>query len=232
MSTHPDIVQNALRVRERCREAASRSGRPPNAVTLIAAAKTQPLERVLAALEAGVLDIGENRVQEAEEKWTPTAREEVRLHLIGRLQRNKARKATRLFDLIHSCDTPALAQRLSEVSEGRAIEILIEVNVSGEASKAGFAPHVLREEIHALGVLPNLALRGLMTIAPAASDPERSRPFFEALRALSDKLRGLLPTLGQELSMGMTDDYEVAIEEGATMVRVGRAIFGERANSG
>lgn len=230
MSAHPEVVENALRVRERCRAAALRASRDPSEVTLVAVAKTQPRERALAVLEAGVPDVGENRVQEAEEKWAGGSAPDLRLHLVGRLQRNKARRAARLFDVVHSCDSLPLARRLSDVSraEGRSLRVLLEVNVASEESKAGFAPDELRAAIGPLAELPALELRGLMTIAPRVAHPEEARPHFAALCELARELAEAQPGLGTELSMGMTDDFEIAIEEGATLVRVGRAIYGER----
>jgi pyridoxal phosphate enzyme (YggS family) len=197
-------------------------------VCLIAVSKTVPRERALAVLEAGVGDLGENRVQEADEKWGGPGPPPARLHMVGRLQRNKARRAVELFGAIHSCDSHRLAERLSLVGEGRRVPVLLEVNVGGEASKAGFTAAELRGAFEALVALPNLRLLGLMTVAPATRDPEDARGCFVSLRRLGEELRRLSPSLGAELSMGMTDDFEVAIEEGATMVRVGRAIYGAR----
>ncbi len=210
-----------------CRERAERSGRSPGSVTLVAACKTQPPEKIAAAKAAGIEHFGENRVQEAEAKWNPGLRQGVTLHMIGRLQRNKVRRALVLFDVIQSVDSLALAERISRLATG-VVPVLLEVNVGGEESKAGFPPQALREQLGPVLSLPNLEVRGLMTIAPLVDDPERARPYFRGLRELGEELRAELPSLGAELSMGMTDDYEVAIEEGATIVRVGRAIFGER----
>ena len=228
MTPHGDIRENALAVLARVREATVRSGRAPGGVTLIAVSKTVPRDRALAATEAGIRDLGENRVQEAHEKWGDGGEAGLCLHLIGRLQRNKARRAAQLFGLIHSCDSLALAERLSAVSEDKTVPLLVEVNVSGEASKAGFRPEELRYSLDQLLALPHLALRGLMTVAPRVAHPADARESFARLRRLGEALRHEYPQLGPELSMGMTDDYEVAIEEGATMVRVGRAIYGER----
>lgn len=228
MSQYADIVARAEHVLERCRSATRRSGRAEDAVTLVAVAKTHQLDRAQAVLSAGVRDIGENRVQEAEEKWGGPEREQVVLHLVGRLQRNKARPALDLFDVIHSCDSLRLAERLSRLVGERSLSVLLEVNVSGEPQKAGFGPEEIRRDLASLATLPGLCLQGLMTVAPASRSPEEARPYFAALRHLSEELRGQYPALGGILSMGMTDDFEVAIEEGATLVRVGRAIYGER----
>ena len=228
MSAHPDVVESARRVLHNCAEAAARAGRAHDEITLIAACKTQELHRALAVAEAGVLDLGENRVQEAAGKWSGPERARVSLHMLGRVQRNKARKAVGLFDLIHSCDSLPLARRLSEVAAGRRVRVLLEVSIAGEESKAGFSPEELRRAMPEITALQGLEPAGLMTIAPAAPTAEHSRPVFARLRELSVELRRLHPSLGPELSMGMTNDYEVAINEGATMVRVGRGIYGER----
>lgn len=225
------VAENARTVLERCADAARRSGREPNDVTIVAVSKTHPMAAIREALGVGLRDFGENRVQEAAEKWSGERAAGLRLHMVGRLQRNKARPALELFDLIHSCDSVELAERLSRLAgevRGGCAEVLLEVNVSGEASKAGFAPRDVAESLDRLLALPDLRVRGLMIIAPAAESPEAARPYFVALRALSDRLRAKRTEMGGELSMGMTDDYEVAIEEGATMVRIGRAIFGVR----
>ncbi|MDQ3327582.1 MAG: YggS family pyridoxal phosphate-dependent enzyme [Chloroflexota bacterium] len=232
MSQYDEIAARAERVLDRCRAASRRSGRAEDAVILVAVAKTQPLDRARAVLAAGVRDIGENRVQEAQEKWGGPERARVRLHLVGGLQRNKARSAVALFDVVHSCDSLRLADRLSRMVGAGSLDVLLEVNVAGEPQKAGFAPMALRREIELLAALPGLQLRGLMTIAPATQSSEAARPHFAALRQLSDELRGQHPALGENLSMGMTDDFEAAIEEGATLVRVGRAIYGERNSHG
>lgn len=231
MTTSRQVAVNARRVLDRCREAAVRSGRHEGAVTLVAVTKTHSRDLALAAAEAGVRDFGENQVQEAESKWLDSDRGQIRLHLIGRLQRNKARRAVRLFDLIHSCDSPALARRLSDLSvagdpaTSKCVPLLLEVNVSGEVTKAGFSPEDLQSQVRELLALPGLEVHGLMTVAPVVADPELARPHFSELRRLSEQLRSRHSSLGPELSMGMSDDYEIAIEEGATIVRVGRAIY-------
>ena len=222
------IQENAEQVLERCRQAALRSGRPGDAVTVVAVTKSQPLEAALAAVETGIVHFGENRVQEAEDKWDACSRSGLTLHMVGRLQRNKARKAVRLFDVIHSLDSVALALKLSEAAEGKPQPVFVEVNVAGEASKVGFRPEQLQPALLEIAALPNLRLLGLMTIAPVVPSPEEARPVFAGLRRLGESLRAEIPALGAELSMGMTDDFEVAIEEGATLIRIGRAIFGPR----
>ncbi len=226
------VADNVRRVLEECVRAATRAGRDPGSTTVIAVTKTHPLERVLEAWEAGIRDFGENRVQEAETKWSGHIPEAARLHMIGRLQRNKARRALELFDTIHSCDSLELARRLSRLAGepgGRGTaRVLLEVNTGGESTKAGFSPAELAHAMADLVVLPSLELRGLMTVAPVVPSMEEARPYFSSLRKLSELLRNRHPELGPELSMGMTDDYPVAIEEGATLVRVGRAIFGAR----
>jgi pyridoxal phosphate enzyme (YggS family) len=216
-----DIAANIAAVRARIAAAAARVGRDPAGVRLIVVSKTQPIERVQAAVAAGARDIGENYVQEATAKRAAVGAA-ARWHLIGHLQRNKAARALELFDLIHSVDTPALGEALARhaAARGRPARVLVEVNVGGEASKRGVAPADLPALLERLRD-PHLVVEGLMTVPPPGPS-ERTREYFRHLRALRDA--GGMP----ELSMGMTDDFEIAVEEGATMVRVGRAIFGER----
>jgi pyridoxal phosphate enzyme (YggS family) len=239
------IETNLARVRERVAAAARRAGRRPKEVTLVAVTKTHPAHVVAEAYQAGLRDLGENRVEEASGK-IPIVQEQVgasgriRWHMIGHLQRRKARLAVALFDIIHSVDSLRLAQRIDRMlAEGeKVMPVLLEVNVSGEASKYGFdqSPAVGPEkraaflaDVEQILALPHLRLRGLMTMAPIVADPEEARPVFVALRRLRDDLRQRFPEADwRELSMGMTDDFEVAVEEGATLVRIGRAIFGER----
>lgn len=209
--------------------ACDRSGRDSASITLIAVSKTHPADLVDQVLEAGVADIGENRVQEARDKFS-SLRGAARKHLIGSLQSNKARLAVQLFDVIHSLDSEKLALELERHASvaNRRLPVLIQVNVGREEQKGGVAPEAARSLAKVALGLPHLELLGLMTIPPAGT-AEETRPFFAALRELRDNLRGELgPGSLPELSMGMTQDYDVAIEEGATMVRVGRAIFGER----
>lgn len=207
----------------RIARAAERAHRSPSDVTLIAITKTVAPPDVERAFRLGVRHFGENRVQEAEGKLAALAhlRPHITWHMVGHLQGNKAKKAVTLFDMVQSVDSLPLAQELSRRAV-KPLPILLEVNVAGEASKSGFPPDAVAEAARAVARLPNLELRGLMTVAPLASDPEQTRPVFRRMRELRDAL-GLT-----ELSMGMTGDFEVAVEEGATMVRIGRALFGER----
>lgn len=222
------IADNIQSVRGRIRAACERAGRDPARVLLVgasSASKGVTPAMVLQALDAGLRDFGENYVQEAERAICALGERarEATWHLIGHLQTNKAREAVRLFDIIHSVDSLRLAQQLDRRSPKR-LRVLLEVNIAGEASKFGFAPGEVAAAVRDIGALPNLELAGLMTVAPMAPDPEDVRPVFRELRLLAEA-NGL-----PELSMGMTDDFEVAIEEGATIVRIGRAIFaaGER----
>ncbi|MDP9350841.1 MAG: YggS family pyridoxal phosphate-dependent enzyme [Chloroflexota bacterium] len=228
VTEHADVVQNAHTVMERVAAAAERSGRDPDSVRIVAVAKTEPRDRAVAALHAGIRIIGENRVQEAVEKWDTGLPNGVALHMVGRLQRNKARRGAEVFDMIHSCDSLRLVRSISQAARAKPVPVLLEVNMSGEPSKAGFAPTELPETLEELLQVPGLQFDGLMTIAPAVADPEAARPYFATLARLSEELRSRFPSLGPELSMGMTNDYEVAVEEGATLVRIGRAIYGER----
>jgi hypothetical protein len=216
-----DIAANIAAVRARIAAAAARADRDAASVRLIAVAKTKPAEAVRAAVAAGVRDIGENYVQEALAKRAAVGGA-VRWHLIGHLQRNKAARALEIFDLIHSVDNAALGAALARhaAARGMRARVLVEVNVGGEASKSGVPPAALPALLERLRD-PQLSVEGLMTVPPPGP-PEDVRRHFRRLRALRDAA-GL-----RELSMGMTDDFEVAVEEGATMVRIGRAIFGER----
>ena len=216
------IADNITTVRRRIAAACERAGRPPDEVTLIGVSKGVPADAIAEAVAAGLADIGENRVQEAAAKIEALSRRGImpRWHLVGHLQTNKAKIAANLFAIIHSVDSLRLAQELSR--RAQRVGILLEVNAAQEASKFGFAPKEVAPALSSIASLPHLDVQGLMTVAPQSHDPEAVRPVFRELRQLRDAL-GL-----RELSMGMTDDFEVAIEEGATMVRVGRAIFGER----
>jgi PLP dependent protein len=219
-----DIKQNLDRVREAIARAAARAGRSPSEVLLIGVSKTVEAERIALAVAAGVPALGENRVQEAKEKIEALGRP-VPWHLIGHLQTNKARDAARLFDWIHSVDRLELAQELDRRARAldRVLDVLLEVNVGEEPQKSGARPGEVKALLDACAGLGALRVRGLMAIPPAALDPELTRPHFRRLRELRDGA-GL-----EHLSMGMSADYEVAVEEGATMVRVGTAIFGARA---
>lgn len=222
------------RVRQVIEAAAVRAGRPVEDVTLVAVSKTVGPEQVREAAEIGITHFGENRVQEAEAKLEILAGQlpvAVQWHLIGHLQSNKARKAARLFSLIESVDTLDLAVTLHRIAEesARRIPVLLEVNVSGEASKFGFVPDALADVFPKILELRSLEVRGLMTVAPAVATAEDARPYFRGLRALRDRLNAANPRAElRDLSMGMSGDFPVAIEEGATLVRIGRAVFGER----
>jgi len=214
-------------------EAAIRTHRQPDEVTLVAVSKTHPAEIIREAIAAGVTDLGENRVQEADAKIPEAGRKSARWHLIGHLQSNKTRRAVELFDVIHSLDSAALARRLDRTCaevKREELPVLIQIDLGKEATKSGAAESELPEIIDVIKQSRILRLTGLMTLPPYFDDPEQTRPFFRRLRELRDELRsqGAFGDARGELSMGMTHDYEVAIEEGATMVRVGTAIFGER----
>jgi PLP dependent protein len=220
------------RVQERIAVAAARSGRDASAVTLIAVTKTHPAEAVAEAVSCGLVNVGENRVQEAAEK-AGRVREllghDPVWHLIGTLQRNKARAALDLFSMIHSVDTIKLAEALSTRAEGRRVPILLEVYLGEDNARPGFRAEQLVDAVTSISALGGLDLRGLMTVAPLGLDEDGNRRAFRRLRELRDRLHDLHPDIQlPELSMGMTNDYALAIEEGATQVRVGRAIFGER----
>ncbi|MGH7306915.1 MAG: YggS family pyridoxal phosphate-dependent enzyme [Candidatus Rokuibacteriota bacterium] len=219
-----DIRANLDRVRERVARAAERAGRRASDVLLVGVSKTVEAARVRQAIEAGVPALGENRVQEAKDKVAEIGRP-VPWHLIGHLQTNKVRDALELFDVIHSLDRLDLAKELDKRARarGRAVDALVEVNVAGEASKGGVSPDGLEGLLDAVAAMPSVRVRGLMAIPPEAKEPDDSRVWFRALRKLGE--RHAFP----ELSMGMSGDFEVAIEEGATIVRVGTAIFGPRA---
>lgn len=230
-----EIAERLAAVRAQITEAARRGGRE-GGVTLVAVTKTVPAGRVREAYAAGQRVFGENRVQEGVAKIAQLApaMPDAEWHLIGHLQSNKARGAAQSFSLVSSVDSVRLADMLDNAAMqfGRVLPILLEVNVAGEASKSGFAPEAVDGAVQTLLPRQNLSLSGLMTVAPLAGDPEEVRPVFRRLRELRDRVRATLPVTGfNELSMGMSGDFAVAIEEGATMVRVGRAIFGERRES-
>jgi pyridoxal phosphate enzyme (YggS family) len=219
-------------VRDRIAAACARSGRPASEVTLVGVSKTHPADAVREAFAAGLRDFGENRVQEAEGKADALAdlrAAGLRWHLVGHLQANKAKKAAALFDVVHSVDEDSLAGRLDRAAaeEGRVLPVLVQVDLAGEATKFGLPESRLLATLESLRALRSLRVEGLMVLPPYLEDPEATRPYFERLRGLRDQAvaRGLC---GAQLSMGMSHDFEVAIEEGATIVRVGTAIFGER----
>jgi pyridoxal phosphate enzyme (YggS family) len=189
--------------------------------------KTFGPDILAAAVTAGLTTLGENRVQEAEAK-APLLPDSVEWHLVGGLQSNKAARALALFDVIQSVDSLGLAQRLARLAAGREVRILLQVNVDGDAAKGGFTPEEVAQAVPAILALTEMRVDGLMTVGRLVSNPEEARPTFIRLRELSQRLRGRHPSLGSELSMGMSEDYEVAVEEGSTIVRVGRALFGSR----
>ncbi|MCU0305616.1 MAG: YggS family pyridoxal phosphate-dependent enzyme [Thermoanaerobaculales bacterium] len=225
-----DLADRLAAVRRGIARAAIAAERDPQRVTLIVVSKTHPAEVVDRAVAAGASDLGENRVQEAAAK-KPAVRG-ARWHLIGPLQRNKVRPALETFDVIHTVDRPELAGRLAlllgEGWPGRVLEVLLEVNLGDEPQKAGVVPAEARSLLDVVRGHPQLAVRGLMAIPPLADDPEASRPYFRALRVLRDRLQDATGHPLPELSMGMSHDFEIAVAEGATMVRVGTAIFGAR----
>jgi pyridoxal phosphate enzyme (YggS family) len=226
------VAQNVARVQERMRQAAQRVGRDPAEIRLVAAGKTVEAARLRAAIAAGVRIVGENYLQEARQKIGQLGQHAAEWHFIGTLQRNKVRYLFDLFSLIHSVDSLVLAEEINRRAErlGRRMAVLLEVNIGGEASKSGFAPQALLADAEKLLPLSHLDVQGLMTIPPLTATPEESRGFYQELRDLCQRLqrRGLEGLQLRELSMGMTADFEVAIEEGATLVRVGTAIFGPR----
>lgn len=232
----PDPVEVArlsearARILERIAAACARAGRDPAGVALVAVSKTVPADRLAAAVAAGLTTLGENRVREAEAKvdLVPGATWE----LVGPLQSNKARRALEMFARIQTVDSLEVAKRLDrlagEVHPGRPYPVLVQVNVDRDPDKAGFPPVGIEEAMDELARLANLAIDGFMTIGRLTSSPAEARQTFEGLREAAARVRGHLPEIGPELSMGMSDDFELAVEEGATIVRVGRALFGER----
>ena len=224
-----NVAENLERVRTQIGEAAKKRGRSVGDIELVAISKTHEAEKVRLAFEAGQQLFGESRVQEARAK-IPLLPSAARWHFVGRLQRNKVRHALPLFELFHSVDSLELARDMNRIAdeEGLRPRVLLEVNVAGEGSKIGFAPEPLREQMEALLELPRLTIEGLMTIPPFAPEAEASRRHFVALRELRDQFATQFRIDLPQLSMGMTGDFVVAIEEGATLVRVGTAIFGQR----
>ncbi len=227
------IAERVAAVRERIARAAARAGRQPKEITLVAVSKTHSPQAVREASAAGLRDFGENRVQEAEgkiESLGDLRAAGLRWHLVGHLQSNKARKAAELFDCVHSLDGAELAGKLGEgaAKQGRKLPVLVQVDLGGEATKFGLPEDQLFDLLRTLQGASGLRVTGLMTLPPFADDPEAMRPFFRRLRELRDRAIGGGLLAGSELSMGMSHDLEVAIEEGATLLRVGTAIFGER----
>jgi pyridoxal phosphate enzyme (YggS family) len=223
------VAENLERVREQVAEAAAKVGRAVDEIQLIAITKTHAAERVREAIEAGQTLFGESRVQEARAK-IPLLPASLRWHFVGHLQKNKIRHALPLFEVFHSIDSLALAHEMNRIADEDGIHprVLLEINVSGEGSKFGFKPETVRAEMESLLALPRLSIEGLMTIPPLAENAEASREFFAQLREFRDALEKEFDLKLPQLSMGMTTDFTVATEEGATLVRVGTAIFGER----
>ena len=223
------IAEKLERVREQIAQAATKSGRGVDDVELVAISKTHDAQKVREAVEAGQALFGESRVQEARVK-IPELPSNLRWHFVGHLQKNKIRHALPLFELIHSVDALAQAQEINRIAEEEGLHprVLLEINVAGEGSKFGFEPATLRAEMESLLALPRLSILGLMTIPPIADEAEASRKYFVQLRELRDQLQTEFHVDLAQLSMGMTQDFLIAVEEGATLVRVGTAIFGER----
>jgi len=226
------LRDNLARVRARIQEACRRAGRDPSSVILVAVTKTVPVDAIRQAVSLGVSELGENRVQEAREKRARLADAPVRWHLIGHLQRNKARHAVELFQAVHSLDSAALAGELERQAAGQAgrgtLDVFVQVNVSGEATKSGCRPEEALGLARQVVECRHLRLAGLMTMAPFLDDPQQARPQFRQLRILRDEMQAQLGHPSLQLSMGMSHDFEVAVEEGADVVRIGTAIFGER----
>jgi PLP dependent protein len=226
------IAAHYERTLDRVRRACEQLGRKPSEVTVIAVSKQADVSLLREALAAGCQHFGENYVQEARPKISALGRDRATWHFIGHLQKNKVNTCLDLFDLIHSVDSADLARRISAraAQQGRRVSVLLELNLSGETTKFGVRPSELIALMEAIEQFPNLEVSGLMTIPPNSDSPDDSRPFFKRLRSLADDLdrRGYRNWHRKHLSMGMTDDFEVALQEGATMVRIGRAIFGPR----
>ena len=223
------MAGNLQRIQERMAAACARAGREPGSVTLLAVSKTQPPEAVSEAARLGLTLFGENKVQEGKAK-IPLCPGKLRWHMIGHLQSNKCRDAVELFEMVQSVDSLSLAEELNKRAEqaAKTLPILLEVNIVGEASKFGYQPERLLAELAQLNALPRLEVHGLMTIPPWAPEAEKVRPVFRQLRELKQRCEEALGAPLPHLSMGMSGDFEVAIEEGATIVRIGTALFGER----
>ena len=231
--TYAERLEHALpALRERVESAAAAARRSPSTVRIVAVSKAHPLEAVDAALAIGLRDLGENRIEELEAKVAARGRDAATWHMIGHVQGRKANRAADLAHLTHSLDSERLAERFSRigVDEDRDIRVLAQVNTSGEASKGGFDAAVAIETIHRVAELPRLRVEGLMTMAPWGAEDAVLHTSFGRLRELGESLRRIT-RLGPELSMGMTNDLEIAIREGSTMVRIGTALFGERAKA-
>jgi hypothetical protein len=224
-----DLAANLETIRQRIRAACGRAGRAPDSVSLLAVTKTQPPEVVQTAAKLGLILFGENKVQEAKAK-IPLCPGNLRWHMIGHLQSNKCRDAVELFKMIQSVDSLSLAQEINKRAEqaARTMVVLLEVNVAGEASKFGYRPEQLLAELKELNALPRIEIHGLMTVPPWSAEAEKTRPHFRRLREIKAQCEQILGAPLSDLSMGMSGDFEIAIEEGATMVRIGTALFGPR----
>lgn len=224
-----DLAANLQSIQNRIDDACARAGRDPKSVTFMAVSKGQPPEAIRAAADAGLVVFGESKVQEAKAK-IPLCPGRLRWQMIGHLQSNKCRDAVALFEMIQSVDSPALATEINKCAEkaGKTVPILLEVNVAGESSKFGFTPESVEAALPAINALPRIEIHGLMTIAPWGPDPDKVRPFFRKLREVKERCEGVLGAPLPQLSMGMSGDFEVAIEEGATLVRIGTSLFGPR----
>lgn len=226
------LTENLNSIQQRIRAACERAGRAPDSVTLLAVSKTHPPETIRAAADCGQLLFGENKIQEAKAK-IPLCPGKCRWHFIGHLQSNKVRDAVELFEMIQSVDSLSLSQEINKRCEQAAkkMPVLLEVNVAGEASKSGYQPEKLLAELKELNNLPRIEIQGLMTVPPWAPETEKARPHFRRLRELKMQCEEILGAPLPHLSMGMSGDFEVAIEEGATLVRIGTALFGPRRKS-
>jgi PLP dependent protein len=229
---HMDLSANLDSIKSRIAGACNRAGRGPESVTLLAVTKSHPPEVVAAAAKLGLIVFGENKVQEAKAK-IPLCPGNLRWHMIGHLQSNKCRDAVELFKMIQSVDSLPLAREINKRAEqaARTMPVLLEVNVAGEASKFGYRPEQLLAELKELNALPRIEIHGLMTVPPYVTEPEKARPHFRRLRELKAQAEAVLGAPLPHLSMGMSGDFEIAIEEGATMVRIGTDLFGPRAKA-
>jgi len=230
-STYDERVAVSLpEIRDRISNAAGRSGRGSADVTLVAVTKAHPIEAVQAALSHGLFDLGENRTEELEWKRAAVEEGRARWHMIGHVQRRKAPRLVGVADLVHSIDSVRLAERLSNaaVEVGKVVSVLVQVNTSGEESKGGFRGGGLKDEVQKVLNLPGVEIRGLMTMAPLTDDEALLRRTFAGVRMLHEELTAVVGYCGEHLSMGMTNDFEIAIEEGSTMIRIGTALFGKR----
>jgi len=228
-----NLAQNLEKIQQRIRAACERAGRDPDSVILLAVTKSQPPEAVAAVAQLGLNLFGENKVQEAKAK-IPLCPGKLRWHFIGHLQSNKCREAVELFEMIQSVDSLPLAQEIARRAgqAAKTVPILLEVNVAGEASKFGYAPEKLLANLEAINASPKIEIQGLMAVPPWSADPEKSRPHFRRLREIKARCEQILGASLPHLSMGMSGDFEVAIEEGATMIRIGTALFGPRPTAG